>query len=47
MQSIRSIDYFRSVLNAALNYFARKQKQLPKKSSNASSVGNLDDDLLK
>lgn len=46
MQSIRSIDYFRSVLNAVLNYFARKQKQPPKKSLNASSAGNLDDDLI-
>jgi hypothetical protein len=46
MQSIRSIDYFRATLNAALNYFARKQKKIPKIISNQSSIGNTDDDLI-
>ncbi|CAF2855237.1 unnamed protein product [Rotaria sp. Silwood2] len=46
MQSIRSIDYFRSTLNSALNYFARKQKNLKKTNSNQCSIENNDDDLI-
>jgi hypothetical protein len=46
MQSTRSIDYFRDTLNAALNYFARKQKKKPKIISNQSATGNTDDDLI-
>ncbi|CAF5122228.1 unnamed protein product, partial [Rotaria sp. Silwood1] len=46
MQSMRSIDYFRSTLNAALNYFARKQKNLRTTSSNQCSIENNDGDLI-
>jgi len=46
MQSIRSIDYFRHILNTSLNYFGRKQKKLPKILSNKSTIENPDDDDL-
>lgn len=47
MQSVRSIDYFRSTLNAALNYFGRKQKKRkPKTNSKDCSMENTDDDLI-
>ncbi|CAF0961898.1 unnamed protein product [Rotaria magnacalcarata] len=46
MQSVRSIEYFRSTLNAALNYFARKQKKRSKTNSNQCSIENTDDDLI-
>jgi hypothetical protein len=46
MQSIRSIDYFRDTLNAALNYFGRKQKKVKKIISNKSTIENNDDDLI-
>lgn len=42
MQAIRSIDYFRDVLNTALNYFGRKQKKIQKRQINESN----DDDLI-
>jgi hypothetical protein len=46
MQSSRSINYFRDTLNAALNYFGRKQKQTKKMISNKSTIENNDDDLI-
>ena len=46
MQSIRSTDYFRDTLNAALNYFGRKQKPTKKSISNKCSIENNDDDLI-
>jgi len=46
MQSIRSIDYFRDTLNAALNYFGRKQKKLKKIISNTCTIENNDEDLI-
>lgn len=46
MSSIRSNDYFRDTLNAALNYFGRKQKQPKKRISNKSIIENTDEDLV-
>ena len=46
MQSMRSIDYFRDTLNAALNYFGRKQKKTKKNISNKSTIENDDEDLV-
>jgi hypothetical protein len=46
MQSSRSINYFRDTLNAALNYFGRKQKETKKMISNKSTIENNDDDLI-
>lgn len=42
MQAIRSINYFRDILNTALNYFGRKQKKIKKNSLNE----NNDEDLI-
>jgi hypothetical protein len=46
MQSMRSIDYFRDTLNAALNYFGRKQKKTKKQITNTHTIENNDDDLI-
>ncbi|CAF0858415.1 unnamed protein product [Rotaria sordida] len=46
MQSMRSIEYFRSTLNASLNYFARKQKQKKKLNLNQHIIENTDDDFV-
>jgi hypothetical protein len=46
MQSPRSTDYFRNTLNAALNYFGRKQKQIKKSISNKCTIESTDDDLI-
>jgi hypothetical protein len=47
MQSPRSINYFRDTLNAALNYFGRKQKKTKKIIiSSTRTIENNDDDLV-
>ncbi len=43
---MRSINYFRHTLNAALNYFGRKQKKIKKSQLNQCSTENPDDDLI-
>lgn len=45
MSSIRSIDYFREVLNTMLNYFGRKQKKKNMTLSNLSTTDNSGEDL--
>ena len=46
MLSIRSMNYFRDILNVVLNYFGRKQKLSRKPLLNILTVENNDEDLL-
>ena len=46
MQSIRSIDYFRDTLHAALNYFGRKQTKPKKSAVNKHTNENNDEDSI-
>ncbi|CAF1021216.1 unnamed protein product [Adineta ricciae] len=46
MQSMRSIDYFRDTLHAALNYFGRKQKKPKKSAVNKNTSENNDEDSI-
>lgn len=46
MLSTRSVDYFRDVLNSALNYFGREQKAKKKRSSTNNGIDSTEDDLI-